>query len=420
VTIGREAKATVKVVDEYCEQYRELFEDVRSFEHFKLLHIGLLSELPRKSLPAIAKAVGEGDGQDLDHLLVDGKWRVEDLREMRLQQLKQALGERRFALVIDETGDKKKGKTTDYVARQYIGNLGKLENGVVSVNAYGVLDNITFPLLFRIFKPEKCLKEGDSYRSKPDLAIEMIRELQACGFHFNVVLADRLYGESGPFIEALLEMKLPFVLALRDNHGVWMGPGQRIRYTRWKAFERLFSDGSSQTRYICEVLFGKRGSIRYFYLTTDPATLPAATTVLLMTNLEGNLRHTLGNIYGLRTWIEYGFKQTKNELGWADYRLTDYPSIERWWEIVLSAYTLVSLHTPLFDSSSAIATHHSPVTAHPWWTTDSGWKYTLNNLRLLIQPFLFLFLLLPWLTVFHIAHLAHSLRHLVICINACT
>jgi len=34
----------------------------------------------------------------------------------------------------------------------------------------------------------------------------------------------------------------------------------------------------------------------------------------------------------------YGFKQVKNELGWADFRLTDYASIERWWEIVLSAY----------------------------------------------------------------------------------
>jgi SRSO17 transposase len=55
------------------------------------------------------------------------------------------LAGRPFTLCIDETGDEKKGKTTDYVARQYIGNLGKLENGIVSVNAYGVLDRLTFP-----------------------------------------------------------------------------------------------------------------------------------------------------------------------------------------------------------------------------------------------------------------------------------
>jgi SRSO17 transposase len=55
-----------------------------------------------------------------------------------------------------------------------------------------------------------------------------------------------------------------------------------------------------------------------------------------MTNLEGKIQQTVGNTYGLRTWIEYGFKHAKNELGWADYRVTDYASIERWWELVRS------------------------------------------------------------------------------------
>jgi len=45
--------------------------------------------------------------------------------------------------------------------------------------------------------------------------------------------------------------------------------------------------------------------------------------------------------------VEYGLKQSKNELGWADFRMTSYAQIERWWEIVMSAYLLVSLHTSL-------------------------------------------------------------------------
>ena len=175
MTIGREAKETVKFVDEYGEQYRTLFTDVRSFEYFKELHIGLISEVRRKSLPAIAQVVGEADSQGLHHFVAEGNWQVEKLREKRLVLLKQALGERHFILCIDETGDKKKGTSTDYTARQYIGNLGKLENGVVSVNAYGVLDTITFPLVFKIFKPEKRLKAGDVYKSKPELAIELIQ-----------------------------------------------------------------------------------------------------------------------------------------------------------------------------------------------------------------------------------------------------
>ncbi len=57
-----------------------------------------------------------------------------------------------ITLVIDETGDRNKGKKTDYVARQYLGSVGKVDNGIVSVNAYGVYENITFPLMFKVFK----------------------------------------------------------------------------------------------------------------------------------------------------------------------------------------------------------------------------------------------------------------------------
>ena len=45
--------------------------------------------------------------------------------------IKQLVGKRSIILCIDETGDKKVGKTTDYVAKQYIGNLGKTDNGIV-------------------------------------------------------------------------------------------------------------------------------------------------------------------------------------------------------------------------------------------------------------------------------------------------
>jgi SRSO17 transposase len=75
---------------------------------------------------------------------------VQAVRKRRLTLLRQALNGRKFVLCIVETGERKKGKTTDYVAHQYIGNLGKLENGIVSVNADGILDQLTFPLLFKV------------------------------------------------------------------------------------------------------------------------------------------------------------------------------------------------------------------------------------------------------------------------------
>ena len=80
-------------------------------------------------------------------------------------------------MIIDETGDKKKGSTTDYVKRQYIGNLGKIENGIVAVTAYGLFEGMTFPLMFEVYKPKQRLLESDVYHTKPEIAAVMIRKL---------------------------------------------------------------------------------------------------------------------------------------------------------------------------------------------------------------------------------------------------
>ncbi len=408
MTQARAATPTVTFIDEYCQLYQEVFPDVRSFEHFKQIQIGMLAEIKRKTLPAIAHTVRDGDPQALHHLVAYAPWHVEQLRDTRLTLLKHALAGRTFTLCIDETGDKKKGKTTAYVAHQYIGNLGKLENGIVSVNAYGVLDQMTFPLLFKVYKPHTRLLADDTYKTKPQLAIELIKELRARGFQFDLVLADSLYGESTEFLEALEELHLKYVLAIRSNHGMWLPPGQRVRLTRWRPFERTFSNGEQQTRFICEIIYGQRQRIRFYILTTDPKTLPKEGTWYLMTNLEGKIEKSLGDTYGLRTWIEYGFKQTKNELGWADYRVTDYASIERWWELVFCADTLVSFQCPALQTETQ-GSEASPgadlverFPQHRWWDTGHGWKNVLNNLRLILQPYVYSCLLLPWLLVFNI------------------
>lgn len=160
---------------------------------------------------------------------------------MRLWLIKVSLGDKPIILCIDETGDEKKGTATDYVAKQYIGNLERTANGIVSVNAYAVVNNITYPLMFKIFKPRQRLKKGDEYKTKPQLAEEIIRELQTFGFNIELVLADSLYGESGNVIRALSELKLHFIVAIRSNHGVLVGPGQRRRYNSWRAYQQNLS-----------------------------------------------------------------------------------------------------------------------------------------------------------------------------------
>ncbi len=131
--------------------------------------------------------------------------------------------------------------------------------------------------------------------------------------------------------------------------------------------------------------------------------MPANSTSLVMTNLSGKtsqIKKILGNLYGLRTWIEYGFRQCKQELGWTDYRLTKFEQIEKWWEIIFSAYWMISSLAELFsplNKSLTLSVCSIPsqeiVTdffRHQQWSNQGRWKTSLNNLRLIIQPLLLL------------------------------
>jgi SRSO17 transposase len=247
---------------------------MRSYEAFKFLHLGLISETKRKSLPAIARAVGLDNHQNLHHFLSESPWTVSQLRQQRLELILKLLKGRTLILLIDETGDREKGKQTDYVKRQYIGNLGKRESGIVAVTAYGLVEGMILPLTFEVYKPKERLQAGDEYQSKPQIAATMIRQLQAMGFRFELVLADSLYGESkANFVNVLEELELPYVLAIRSNHTLWLPQEQEVYQEAWQAFKRTFSNGTTEGRYMAEVIYGKRHRKQYWLLTTDPDTL---------------------------------------------------------------------------------------------------------------------------------------------------
>ena len=417
MSASRESRPTIRFVDEYCQLYEGLFPEVRSYEAFKLLHLGMISEIKRKSLPAIAKAVGLHHQQNLHHFLSESPWQVQQLRQKRLELTLKVVKGRSLILLIDETGDCKKGKSTDYVKRQYIGNVGKKENGIVAVTAYGLVDGMIVPLSFEVYKPRERLKDGEEYQSKPQIAATMIRDLQALGFKFELVLADSLYGESKVnFVNVLDELKLPYILAIRSNHALWLPQDQEVYQEPWQTFERTFSNGTTETRYMAEVIYGKRHRKQYWLLTTDPDTLPDNSTSFVMVCAPAIKLAEIGDNYGFRTWIEYGLKQAKDALGWADFRMTSYEQIEKWWEIVMSAFLMVSLFADQFNDSCPLA--HQQFVQHPWWDNQSGWKNLLNNLRLIIQPLICFNWLKRWLEVFPIAPLQIGFEQLTHKMNA--
>ena len=423
--LPRDPQPTVSIIDEYCSFYKDLFKEVRNYECFKYLHLGIVSQIPRKSLPEIAKVVGLNSPQSLHHFIANSPWSVCDLKKRRLKRIKNALKGEKITLIIDETGDRKKGSKTDYVARQYLGSVGKIDNGIVSVNAYGVYRNITFPLAVKVFKPKGTLHEDDKYKTKITIASEIVTSLVDFGFNIELVLADSLYGESSEFIRTLDKHELEYVVAIRSNHAVWLPANQRVRANKWCKFTRTFSDQKTETRYIREIIYGKKTSITYWEMTTDPETMPANSTSFVMTNIQGKLKKILGDLYGLRTWVEYAFRQCKQELGWTDYRFTKFKDIEKWWEIILCIYTMIALNSQPFISlnqsneikveieENQCVSFHS----HKQWNHKGGWKNTLNNIRLIVQPMLIFWMIYPWLELFPSSNLFTGFNDLIAAIN---
>jgi hypothetical protein len=199
---------------------------------------------------------------------------------------------------------------------------------------------------------------------------------------------------------------------------------QRVRANKWCQFKRVFSDGKSENRYIREIIYGKKGAVTYWEITTDPETMPPNSTSFVKTNLKGKLKKIVGNLYGLRTWVEYGFRQCKQELGWTDYRFTNFKDLEKWWSIIFCVYTMISLNSPAFlslnlcDGTQSNPNNNSAnFSAHQQWNHKSGWNNTLNNFRLVIQPMLLFWLICPWLEIFPNSNLLIGFKHLIDAMN---
>lgn len=105
----RDAHPTVAVIYEYCAEYKDLFKEVRNYECFKHLHLGITLPV-KKNTQRVS----------LHHFIENLEQSADELRSRRLNKINRALDGETIILVIDKTGDRKKDKQTNYVAKQYL------------------------------------------------------------------------------------------------------------------------------------------------------------------------------------------------------------------------------------------------------------------------------------------------------------
>src|SRR6266542_4255170 len=317
---------------------------------------GLL--LPRdrnKTLTALADAepitgAQHRQVQRLQWFLSESTWDHQAVNQRRIELL---CGDSTTAphaagvLVIDDTGDRKDGRHTAHVARQYLGSVGMTDNGIVAVTSLWADARCYWPLHLVPYTPASRLAKGKSdpgFRTKPKLAAELVEAAQQAKIPFRAVVADCFYGDNPGFVEALGRAGVAFVLALKPRKGTWAPaeaahtPIEAARELGWggprapgqgRRVTRRLRDGHTETWWAADAVlggWGPAGPHRLVVATTDPERLPKLTTWYLLTNLARPASRRaqqaqLGEIvrlYGLRNWVEQGYKQVKDELGCAD------------------------------------------------------------------------------------------------------
>ncbi|HZN69826.1 MAG TPA: IS701 family transposase [Tepidisphaeraceae bacterium] len=314
--------------------------------------------------------------QRLQWFLSESAWDVAAVNARRLAWVFSTPALRPHAegvLVLDDTGDRKAGTQTAHVARQYLGSVGKIDNGIVAVTTLWADERVYYPLHLQPYTPASRLPRGKAdpaFRTKPQVAEALVDAAVAAGVPFRAIVADCFYGDHEGFVEALDRADRPYVLALKPQKGMWAPaaaahtPVEAAQGLRWDGPEapgdwtrvvRRFRDGHEEVWWAAEATLGPWGPDsrhRPVVATTDPATLPALTTWYLLTNLPrpGSPRTAASplapaelaevvRLYSLRLWVEQGYKQVKSELGWADFQVRADAAIQRHWHLVCCAFT---------------------------------------------------------------------------------
>jgi SRSO17 transposase len=373
-------------VERYAAQFDDLFVSRSQRQAFRDVLVGLLRPRDRaKTLTALADVEPGRAGsqhretQRLHRFLADSPWDHEQVNTRRVQLLTadpHTAPHTGGALLLDDSGDRKRGRHTAHVARQYLGSIGKIDNGIVAVSTAWADPDVYYPLHVVPYTPARRLPKGrgdPGFATKAQLATRLISAALDLRIPFRAVVADGFYGpsESPALVEALTEARLPFVLALKPNQPIatpdeaTTTPARAVRQRawgdpehpgQWSPVTRAFRDGHTETWWATDVPIGGYriyGPVRLVVVSTDPATLPKLSTWYLVTNLAhpglpaaatspfppASYAEITG-LYGLRGWIEQDYRQVKQELGWADFQVRSDQAIRRHWTLVNCAFSL--------------------------------------------------------------------------------
>jgi SRSO17 transposase len=228
--------AGVQRLESYFQRIGEVLGNESRRGSFALYAMGLLGDAERKSIEPIAAracpdpAKIDAVHQRLLHFAVDSKWSDREVRREAAQYALEEMTQREpvEAWIVDDTGFLKQGTHSVGVQRQYTGSAGKITNCQVGVSLSIATRTEHLPIDFELYLPTRWTNSPErrqeariapevTFKTKPQLALEMLMRAMEQRVPPGVVLADTAYGSSSEFRQGIRSLGLHYAVAVYSH-----------------------------------------------------------------------------------------------------------------------------------------------------------------------------------------------------------
>lgn len=338
--------------------------------HAKAYICGLMQgERSRKNMERMAEKVPGLDYQGVQHFISDSPWSTELLIDEIARQADGILGGATDSrLILDGSDFTKKGIHSVGVARQYNGNLGKIDNCQAAVFSCLSAGSHALPVGTKLYLPKvwcedpaRCQTAGVPedqrlFRTKCELALELVQQARSQGMRYHYICADGGFGSNPQLLRDLDEMGEKFIMEVHCDQRLYLenpwpcsGPEvdgvvppprvqgyQPIRIDQWASalpdtdWERLKvrdrTRGWVEVNYVSRRVWlwdGKEQCARLWWALAwqNPDEGPKARIHYALSNAAADTPPGDLVKHGVhRYWIERTYQDGKSEAGMGDYQ----------------------------------------------------------------------------------------------------
>lgn len=349
----------------WCQKYDSLFSRKSQKKAFQTYLAGLLGDCHRKNMTQVSEGTVNSSYHQLRHFLTGSPWSELAMNEERLDVMmscRQTKPASNFTMIVDDSGHRKSGKETDGVGRQYLGEIGKTDRGMVMVTTH-LYDGIrNIPLDVEIYKSASSLeggKENPDFIKKPDLALLLVDRCLNRGMKPATIVIDAGYGNNNKFLKQLEERGLRYVVSISSDRVVKYRATPEQESEKFSVSELaassdtdwekvLLPEGEHKPVWVTQKLvYVPRLGWRTLVIKIDASSWSKATEAyyfLTNANPETVSGKWAVKTYATRNWIEVFYREVKGWLGWKEYQVRSERSIRRHLILVFVAYTFVRWH----------------------------------------------------------------------------